>query len=72
MRLSYDPDTDSLYIELADHPSADSLEVSDGVVIDYDEQGAIVGIDLQRAREVVEFERLLLQGCFDQVQRLGG
>jgi len=58
MRLSYDPTTDSLYIHLAERPSADSDEVTDGVVLDYDASGALVGIDVQHASERADLERL--------------
>ena len=34
MRLDYDPTTDSLYIHLAERPSAESDEVAEGVVLD--------------------------------------
>jgi uncharacterized protein YuzE len=49
MKLHYYPETDSLYIELNDQPGADAVEVSDGLVIDVDEQGNPVGIDIDRA-----------------------
>lgn len=49
MRLNYDIATDSLYIHLAERPAVDSEEVSDGVVLDYDAAGALVGIDVQHA-----------------------
>lgn len=49
MKLRYYADTDSLYIDLADRPSADSREVSPGVVLDFDAAGALVGIDIDRA-----------------------
>ncbi len=49
MKISYDKATDSLYIHLADRASVDSDEVRDGVVLDYDANGALVGIDLQHA-----------------------
>jgi len=49
MKLLYYADTDSLYIDLADRPSADSREVSPGVVLDFDAAGALVGIDIDRA-----------------------
>ena len=58
MRLSYDPTTDSLYIHLAERPSADSDEVTDGVVLDYDASGALVGIDVQHASKRADLERL--------------
>ena len=49
MKLHYYPETDSLYIDLNANPSSDSREVADGVVVDLDEQGNIVGIDIENA-----------------------
>ena len=49
MKLSYNQSTDSLYIHLADRPSVNSDEVADGVVLDFDSDGALVGIDVQHA-----------------------
>ena len=42
MKLNYYPQTDSLYIDLAERPSIDSVEVSEGVVVDFDSAGNIV------------------------------
>ena len=60
MRLSYDPETDSLYIHLVERPGADSNEVADGVVLDFDEAGGIVGIDVQHASQHVDITKLLV------------
>lgn len=49
MKLSYHPDTDSLYIDLSERPSVESREVSGGVVLDYDLGGRLVGIDIDNA-----------------------
>jgi uncharacterized protein YuzE len=49
MKLNYHPETDSLYIDLASRPSAESQEVSAGVVLDYDADGNLVGIDIDHA-----------------------
>lgn len=49
MKLRYYSDTDSLYIDLAERPSADSREVTPGIVLDFDATGALVGIDIDRA-----------------------
>ena len=49
MKISYDKATDSLYIHLADRASVDSDEIKDGVVLDFDANGALVGIDVQHA-----------------------
>jgi len=60
MKLSYHADTDSLYIDLAEHPSVESREISEGVVLDYDASGNLVGIDIDNASTKVELERLVL------------
>ena len=49
MKLTYHPDTDSLYIDLSEQPSVDSQEISEGVGLDYDAQGNLVGIDIDNA-----------------------
>lgn len=49
MKLHYYPETDSLYIDLNARVSVDSREISDGLVIDFDEHGVVVGIDIQEA-----------------------
>ena len=51
MKTSYDPATVSLYIHLADHASVDSVELTDGLVVDYDLGGVAVGIDMQRVSQ---------------------
>ena len=61
MRLSYDVETDSLYIHLSERPGADASEVSEGVVLDYDAAGALVGIDVQRASHVADIGSLLVE-----------
>ncbi len=49
--IRYDPEADALYIKIRDGKVADSEEISDGIIIDYDEDGNIIGI------EVVEFSK---------------
>ena len=58
MKISYDQATDSLYIHLSDRASVDSDEVQEGVVLDYDANGALVGIDLQHASQRVDINNL--------------
>jgi len=38
MKIRYFPDTDTLYIELADRVSSSSEAVSDNLIVDLDEQ----------------------------------
>ena len=60
MKLNYYPDTDSLYIDLSGHPSVESRKVSEGIVLDYDAEGQLVGIDIDNASCKVELTRLTL------------
>ena len=62
MRLNYYPDTDSLYIDLSEQPSVESLEISEGVVLDYDAAGNLTGIDIDNASTKVELKKLILSG----------
>jgi len=58
IKINDDKATDSLYIHLADRPSVDSDEVNDGVVLDFDANGALVGIDLQHASKRMDINSL--------------
>ncbi|RJX19436.1 MAG: DUF2283 domain-containing protein [Ammonifex sp.] len=58
MKLHYYPETDSLYIDLSERTSVDSREVAPGVVLDFDAEGRLVGIDIDRASRVVNLSRL--------------
>lgn len=60
MRINYDAATDWLYIHWTEQPSADSGEVADGVVLDCDAQGALVGIDVQHASQKADIHRLAI------------
>jgi uncharacterized protein YuzE len=72
MKLAYYPDTDSLYIDLAEHPSVESREVSDGVVLDYDADGSLVGIDIDNASRKVQLQRLILTGMQGEIEKRAG
>lgn len=68
MKLNYFADTDSLYIELAQQPSTESKEVSEGVVIDYDARGTLVGIDIDNANAKVDMRILQLVNLTTKVE----
>ena len=59
MKLNYYSDTDSLYIDLSSKKSVDSQEVADGVVIDYDSDGKVTGIDIDHAGEILDLGELI-------------
>jgi uncharacterized protein YuzE len=58
VKINYHPDTDSLYIDLSERASAESREVSEGVVLDYDADGNLVGIDIDNASSKVVLKEL--------------
>ena len=60
MKLKDYADTNSLYIDLSEKPSAESREVSEGIVLDYDAQGNLVGIDIDNASRKVQLDELTL------------
>jgi len=72
MKLNYYPDTDSLYIDLSERPSTDSREISEGVELDYDEAGNLVGIDIDNASRRVQLDRLVLSKLSPTAERLAG
>lgn len=58
MKMSYYKDTDSLYIDLSEKPSKESLEVAPGIVLDFDENNNVVGIDIDRASQILNLSEL--------------
>ena len=58
MKLNYHPETDSLYIDLSEKPSVESREILAGVVLDYDAEGTLVGLDIDHASRSVDLRTL--------------
>jgi uncharacterized protein YuzE len=70
MKLNYYPDTDSLYIDLSEQQSTESREISAGIVLDYDANGNLVGIDIDNASRKVDLKRLTLSKLPAVIQNL--
>ncbi len=60
MKIEYFPETDSMYIDLSKKESVDSREVSPGVVLDYDSEGNLTGIDIDNASKKLDLQELVL------------
>ncbi len=58
MKLHYYADTDSLYVELKRTPSTETREVSDGLNVDLDDEGEVVGFDLDKASTRLDLSKL--------------
>ena len=62
MKTSYDPTTDSLYVELRPLPARRTVEVEEDVLLDFGEDGEPVGYDIQHASQRKELvARLILE-----------
>jgi uncharacterized protein YuzE len=70
VKLKYYPDTDSLYIDLSSKPSVDSREISEGVVLDYDADGNLTGIDIDNASRKIDLKEVVLSKMPADLQTL--
>jgi len=58
MKLHYYAETDSLYIELQANPSVESKEIAEGLVADFDANGRVVGLDIDKASTTLDLRTL--------------
>lgn len=61
MIFQYFPETDMLYIKLTDLASAESEEVAPGVVLDFDANNRVVGVEIEDASKFIDLSRLELR-----------
>jgi len=66
MRMRYSQEADAIYIRFRENKIANSDELSDGVIADYDENGDIVGIEILWASEKADLDQLIIQ-AFNKV-----
>jgi uncharacterized protein YuzE len=70
MKLNYYPETDSLYIDLSSKPSKESIEISEGIVLDYDGDGHITGIDIDNASHKIDLKEIILNKVPSKLQSI--
>lgn len=58
MKLHYYPETDSLYIELSRKPGANTHEIVEGLVVDFDADGNVVGLDIDHASRKLDLSKI--------------
>jgi uncharacterized protein YuzE len=58
MKFQYFAETDSLYIDLSQKFGSDSRAVAPGVVLEFDAEGNVVGIDIDHASQIVELSKI--------------
>ena len=60
MKLNYYPETGSLYIDFSSKTGKESVEISEGIVIDYDDDGHVTGIDIDNAHHKMDLNEIIL------------
>jgi uncharacterized protein YuzE len=70
MKLNYYPETDSLYIDLSSKSSKESVEISEGIVLDYDDDGHITGIDIDNASHKIDLNEIILNKVPAKIQAI--
>ena len=58
MKLHYYPETDSLYIELKEGPGVEARQVVEGLVVDLDADGGVVGFDIDHASRKLDLSKV--------------
>jgi uncharacterized protein YuzE len=58
MKLHYYPETDSFYIELNAAPGAETREIVEGLVADFDAAGNVIGFDIDHASSKLDLSRI--------------
>ncbi len=58
MRVKVDMESDALYFRLSEEDIVESEETSPGVILDYDEDGRVVGIEILNIKNQFSMEDL--------------
>jgi uncharacterized protein YuzE len=65
MRVRVDHGADAVYVNLTDRPVQESEEVADGIVVGYDAEGRIVGIEVLDASKRTDDPSVLKEFSFE-------
>jgi len=66
MRVHYSPDADAIYIRLKEDKVHNTDEVTEDILMDYDDKGNVIGIEILSASEKGDVRQLTVQ-AFDKV-----
>lgn len=66
MRIHYSQEADALYIRLKETEIKNSDEIADDIIMDYDESGNVVGIEILSASQKADVHQLIIQ-AFEKV-----
>ena len=66
MRIHYSHEADALYIMLKENDIVNTDEITEDIIMDYDKDGNVVGIEVLSASEKADTKQLIIQS-FDKV-----
>jgi len=66
MRIHYSQDADAVYIRLRENPVADSDAITDDIIMDYDDAGNVIAIEILSASAKADIQEMIVQ-AFDKV-----
>lgn len=72
MKIKYYAETDSLYIDLSAKKAVDSREIEEGIVLDFDENGHLAGIDIDQAAKHLDLKEVVLSSMPSKIKTLTG
>jgi len=58
MKIEYFKDTDTLYIDIKETTSVETKEISRGIVLDFDSEGNLTGIEIDNAQKVANLSKI--------------
>ncbi len=59
MRIKIDLESDALYFRISEDPIEESEEINKGIIVDYDNSGRVVGIEILNVKEKFKLEELM-------------
>ncbi len=59
MRIKIDLESDALYFRISEDPIEESEEINKGIIVDYDNSGRVVGIEILNVKEKFKMEDLM-------------
>jgi uncharacterized protein YuzE len=66
MRMHYSQDADAIYIRLKEDNIHNTDAVTDDIIMDFDDKGNVIGIEILSVSEKVDVRELIVQS-FDRV-----
>lgn len=61
MRIHYSHEADALYIRLKETEIKNSDEIAEDIIMDYDEKGNMVGIEILSASQKADIHQVIIQ-----------